>query len=96
MASKKSDRRPFLKNGAALAGLAAGAAAVRSAGAQGLVPQSKQSLKDAIAQEVKDTYEGTPGPAPGQPFDAIYGVRSGYETTGRVGGSRRFPPWRKR
>jgi len=86
MSAKKSDRRQFLKSGAALAGLAAGVAAVRSAGAQGLVPQSRQSLKDAIAQEVKDTYEGTPGPAPGQAFDAIYGVRSRYETSGRIGG----------
>ncbi len=46
MGSKKSDRRQFLKNGAALAGLAAGVTAVRSAGAQGLVPQRLESLKD--------------------------------------------------
>ena len=78
MNPKQSDRRRFLKGGAALAGLAAGAIAIPSA--------NGQSIKDALAQAAADTYEGTPGPAPGQQFDAIYGVRSRYETTGRVGG----------
>ena len=80
MDSKQSDRRRFLKGGAALAGLAAGAIAlpIPSASAQG--------IKEALAQEEADTYEGTPGPAPGQHFDAVYGVRSRYETSGRVGG----------
>ncbi len=86
MNSKKSDRRQFLKKGAALAGLAAGAAAARSAGAQGIPPARGGSLQKALAQEAVDTYEGTPGPAPGQHFDAVYGVRSRYETSGRVGG----------
>src|ERR1039458_3129821 len=75
MNPKQSDRRRFLKGGAALAGLAAGAAAVRSAGAQTFVPPSTQSLKDALAQAATDTYEGTPGPGPGQQLDPIYGVR---------------------
>ena len=86
MSAKKSDRRQFLRNGAALAGLAAGAAALKSAGAQTLAPRSRQSLADAIKQEEANTYEGTPGPAPGQAFNAIYGVRSRYETSGRIGG----------
>jgi sulfane dehydrogenase subunit SoxC len=76
---KKSDRRQFLKGGAALAGLAAGAIAIPSAA-------SGDTIKDALAQAAADTYEGTPGPAPGQQFDAVYGVRSRYETVGRVGG----------
>jgi sulfane dehydrogenase subunit SoxC len=87
MSAKKSDRRQFLKNSAALAGLAAGAAAVRSVGAQAPSPARRRpSIKDDIAQAAADTYEGTPGPAPGQAFDAIYGVRSRYETAGRIGG----------
>src|ERR1700691_3263992 len=77
MDPKQTDRRRFLKGGAALAGLAAGAIAIPSASAQG--------IKEALAQEAADTYEGTPGPAPGQHFDAVYGVRSRYETSGRVG-----------
>jgi sulfane dehydrogenase subunit SoxC len=86
MSTKKSNRRQFLKSGAALAGLAAGAAAVRSAGAQKIAIASSQSLHERLAQAAKDTYEGTPGPAPGQHFDPVYGVRSRYETSGRVGG----------
>ena len=78
MNPKQSDRRRFLKGGAALAGLAAGAIAIPSV--------NSQSLKDALTQAAADTYEGTPGPAPGQRFDPVYGVRSRYETTGRVGG----------
>ena len=52
MSAKKSDRRQFLKGGVALAGLAAGAAAARSAGAQAAPPPaSGHSLQDALAQE---------------------------------------------
>ena len=106
MSAKKSDRRQFLRNSAALAAFAAGAAAVRSAGAQALPPASNggrapayiecegngcatasgQSLQDVIAQAAAKTYEGTPGPGPGQHLDPIYGVRSRYETAGRIGG----------
>jgi sulfane dehydrogenase subunit SoxC len=86
MSAKKSDRRQFLKSGAALAGLAAGAVAARSTGAQAVSPVSGHPLQDALDKEAANTYEGTPGPAPGQKFDAIYGVRSRYETSGRVGG----------
>src|SRR5450759_1936103 len=78
MNREQSDRRRFLKGGAALAGLAAGAIAIPSA--------SGQSLKDAIAQAAAQTFEGTPGPGPGQHLDPIYGVRSRYETAGRIGG----------
>jgi sulfane dehydrogenase subunit SoxC len=81
MSAKKSDRRQFLKNGAALAGLALG-----SAGAQTLVPGTQPPLKEALAKAAANTYEGTPGLAPGQAFDAVYGVRSRYEISGRVGG----------
>ena len=84
MGARKSDRRQFLRNSAALAAFAAGAAVVPSARAQNL---------DAENGKVTDTPEnqqaalnGTPGLAPGQKFDAIYGVRSRYETAGRVGG----------
>jgi len=106
MSAKKSDRRQFLRNSAALAAFAAGAAAVRSAGEQALPPASNggrapayiecegngcatasgQSLQDVIAQAAAKTYEGTPGPGPGQHLDPIYGVRSRYETAGRIGG----------
>src|SRR6266478_2553299 len=86
MGAKKADRREFLRKGAALAGLAAGAAAVRSTGAQALAPSSRQSLKDAIAQAAAETYDGSPGLAPGQLLDPIYGVRSRYETSARIGG----------
>lgn len=86
MSTEKSDRRQFLRNGAALVGLAAGAAAARSAGAQPLPPADEPSLQQDLAKAAADTYEGTPGPAPGQHFDAVYGVRSRYETSGRVGG----------
>ena len=78
MDAKKTDRRRFLKGGAALAGLAAGAIAIPSASGEG--------IREALAHAAADTYEGTPGPAPGQQFDAVYGVRSRYETSGRVGG----------
>ena len=67
-------------------GLAAGVAAARSAGAQSVAPPSGHPLQDALAKEAANTYEGTPGPAPGQKFDAVYGVRSRYEVSGRVGG----------
>lgn len=86
MAEKKTGRRQFLRKSATLAGLAAGAAAVRSAGAQPMPPAGRPSLQDAIKQAAADTFEGTPGPAPGQAFNAIYGVRSRYEISGRIGG----------
>jgi sulfane dehydrogenase subunit SoxC len=86
MSAKKSNRRQFLKSGAALAGLAAGAAAARSAGAQGISTPSALPLQEALTREAANAYEGTPGPAPGQQFDAVYGLRSRYETSGRVGG----------
>jgi sulfane dehydrogenase subunit SoxC len=86
MSAKKSNRRQFLKSGAALAGLAAGAAAARSAGAQGISTPSSLPLQEALTREAANAYEGTPGPAPGQQFDAVYGLRSRYETSGRVGG----------
>jgi len=86
MSKKESDRRQFLKKGAALVGLAAGATAARSAGAQSVAPPSGHPLQDALTKEAANTYEGTPGPAPGQKFDAVYGVRSRYEVSGRVGG----------
>lgn len=87
MNPKKPDRRQFLKKTAALAGLAAGTAAARSAGAQQAAPAaSGHPLQDALAREAENAYEGTPGPAPGQKFDAVYGVRSRFEISGRVGG----------
>ena len=55
-------------------------------GAQAPSPGRRPTIKDAIAQAAAETYEGTPGPAPGQHFDAVYGVRSRYETAGRIGG----------
>ncbi|HXC33028.1 MAG TPA: twin-arginine translocation signal domain-containing protein, partial [Verrucomicrobiae bacterium] len=75
MSAKKSDRRQFLRNGAALVGLAAGAAAARSTGAQPLPQPDGPSLQQDLAKAAADTYEGTPGPAPGQHFDAVYGLR---------------------
>jgi sulfane dehydrogenase subunit SoxC len=87
MNPKKPDRRQFLKKSAVLAGLAAGTAAARSAGAQQASPAaSGHPLQDALAREAVNAYEGTPGPAPGQKFDAVYGVRSRFEISGRVGG----------
>src|SRR5579863_9743986 len=86
MSAKKSDRRQFLKSGAALAGLAAGAVAARSAGAQAVSPASGHPLQEALDKEAANAYEGTPGPEPGQKFDAVYGLRSRHETSGRVGG----------
>jgi sulfane dehydrogenase subunit SoxC len=74
MSADKTDRRRFLKDGAALAGLAASALAVRSA--------SAQDYESTINQIPK----GTPGPTEGQHFDAVYGVRSRYEIAGRLGG----------
>ena len=74
MNPKQSGRRRFLKDGVALAGLAAGALAIRSASGQTLGSANDQAL------------EGTPGIGEGQHFDAIYGVRSRYETAGRIGG----------
>jgi sulfane dehydrogenase subunit SoxC len=84
MSAKKSDRRQFLKSSAALAGLAAGAAAVRSVRAQTLGFDKSQTLDTPAAEAA--ALEGTPGISEGQHFDAIYGVRSRYETAGRIGG----------
>jgi sulfane dehydrogenase subunit SoxC len=84
MSAKKSDRRQFLRNSAAFAGLAAGALAARTAGAQNLAAE-KGVKTDTEAARLK-AIDGTPGPASGQDFDAIYGVRSRYETSGRIGG----------
>lgn len=86
MNRKQYDRRRFLKGSAALAGLAAGTTAV-PAGAQVLVPARRSpSLQAAIDEAAVLTYEGTPGPGPGQHLNPIYGVRSRYETSGRIGG----------
>jgi sulfane dehydrogenase subunit SoxC len=74
MNPNQSGRRRFLKDGVALAGLAAGALAIRSASGQTLGSANDQGL------------EGTPGIGEGQHFDAVYGVRSRYETAGRIGG----------
>ena len=74
MNRKKSGRRQFLKQGAALAGLAAGALAAGTA--------SGQDYEATINQIPK----GTPGPTEGQRFDTVYGVPSRYETAGRLGG----------
>ena len=74
MNPKQSTRRKFLRDGAALAGLAAGALTARTA--------SAQDYESTINQIPK----GTPGPTEGQQFDAVYGVRSRYETAGRLGG----------
>jgi sulfane dehydrogenase subunit SoxC len=84
MTPKKSDRRQFLRNSAALASLAAGAAAARSVGAQTLDYGNGQTLDTPAARAA--ALQGTPGLAPGQQFDAIYGVRSRYENAGRIGG----------
>ena len=84
MSPKKSDRRQFLRNTSVLAGLAAGAAAVRSVRAQTFDLEKGQTLDTPAAQAA--ALEGTPGLAPGQQFDAIYGVRSRFETAGRIGG----------
>jgi len=84
MSLKKSGRRQFLRNGAAFAGLAAGAFAARGAGAQNL--DSEKGVKTDTEAARTKAIDGTPGPAPGQDFDAIYGVRSRYETAGRTGG----------
>ncbi len=87
MNRKQSDRRRFLKKGgAALAGLAAGAAAVRSADAAVLTPTSNRSLQASIDEADALTWEGTPGVAQGQRLDPLYGLRSRYETSRRVGG----------
>ncbi len=84
MSAKKSDRRQFLRNSAAFAALAAGAAAARSAGAQDLNAEKGQTTDTEAAQQA--ALNGTPGLAPGQRFDAIYGVRSRFETPARTGG----------
>ena len=84
MSAKKSDRRQFLRNSAALAGLAAGALAAHSVAAQNL--GSEKGVKTDTEAARTKALDGTPGPAPGQDFDAIYGVRSRYETSGRTGG----------
>ena len=84
MSVKKSDRRQFLRNSAALAAFAAGAAVVPSARAQNLDAESGKATDNPENQQA--ALNGTPGLAPGQKFDAIYGVRSRYETAGRIGG----------
>src|SRR5271169_1951638 len=84
MTTNKTDRRQFLWNSASLASLAAGAAAVRSVGAQTLDSEQGQTLDTPAAQAA--ALEGTPGISEGQHFDAIYGVRSRFETAGRIGG----------
>ncbi len=85
MSAKKSNRRQFLRNGAALAAFAAGAAAARSVSAQGGMVENwnKQPLDTPENQAA--ALNGTPGLAPGQHFDAIYGVRSRYVTSTRIG-----------
>jgi sulfane dehydrogenase subunit SoxC len=84
MSAKKSDRRQFLRNSAAFAAFAAGAAAVRSVRAQDLDSEKGHATDTPEAQQ--KALDGTPGLAPGQHFDAIYGVRSRYENAGRIGG----------
>ena len=84
MSANKSDRRQFLRNSAAFAGLAAGALAARTVSAQNLA--SEKGVKTDTEAARTKAIDGTPGPAPGQDFDAIYGVRSRYETSGRTGG----------
>jgi sulfane dehydrogenase subunit SoxC len=74
MNPKQSTRRKFLRDGAALAGLAAGALAAGTASAQ---------TPEYTGEQLPP---GTQGPASGQQFDAVYGVRSRYEAAGRLGG----------
>ncbi|MGH9559848.1 MAG: molybdopterin-dependent oxidoreductase, partial [Terracidiphilus sp.] len=85
MSANKSSRRQFLRNSAAFA---AGAAAAKS-----VLAQNGQQMPENWNIQPLDTPEnrgkslnGTPGLAPGQQFDAIYGVRSRYVTSGRIGG----------
>ena len=88
MSAKKSDRRQFLRNSAALAAMAAGAVAAKTVGAQGggQMPQNWNVQPLDTPETREKALNGTPGLAPGQQFDAIYGVRSRYVTSGRIGG----------
>ena len=87
MDPKKSNRRQFLRNGAALAAIAVGAVAAKTVGAQGgQMPQNWNVQPLDTPENREKTLNGTPGLAPGQQFDAIYGVRSRYVTSGRIGG----------
>ena len=88
MSANKSSRRQFLRSSAAFAAVAAGASK-----AQSLLAQSGQEMPENWNIEPLDnpqnrekSLNGTPGLAPGQQFDAIYGVRSRYVTSGRIGG----------
>ena len=85
MSAKKSDRRQFLKNSAALAAFAAGAAAAAGSVRAQDLDSEKGHLVDSPEAQQK-ALDGTPGLAPGQRFDAIYGVRSRYENGARTGG----------
>jgi sulfane dehydrogenase subunit SoxC len=88
MSAKNSSRRQFLRNGAALAAVVAGAAAAKSVGAQGggQMPEN-WNIQPLDTPESRETaLNGTPGLAQGQQFDAIYGVRSRFVTSGRIGG----------
>src|SRR5882672_7981222 len=82
MNSKQSTRRKFLRDGAALAGLAAGTLAAQTASGQSLGYTTDQ----ALGPKLSNVPPGTPGPVEGQPFDGAYGLRSRYETTARIGG----------
>jgi sulfane dehydrogenase subunit SoxC len=90
MGVNKSNRRQFLRNGTALAAFAAGIAAVRTASAQG--PENWNVEPSDTPENREKALNGTPGLAPGQQFDAIYGVRSRFVTAGRVGGIGGFYP----
>src|SRR5882672_8544580 len=82
MNPKQSTRRKFLREGAALAGLAAGTLAARTVSGQSLGYTTDQ----ALGPKLSNVPPGTPGPLEGQPFDGAYGLRSRYETAGRIGG----------
>ena len=82
MNPKQSTRRKFLRDGAALVGLAAGTLAARTASGQSLGYTTDQ----ALGPKLSNVPPGTPGPVEGQPFDGAYGLRSRYETAGRIGG----------
>src|SRR5271170_3501943 len=82
MNPKQSARRKFLRDGAALAGLAAGTLAARTANGQSLGYTTDQ----ALGPKLSNVPPGTPGPVEGQPFDGAYGLRSRYETSARIGG----------
>jgi len=88
MSAKKSDRRQFLRNSAAFAAIAAGAMTAKSVGAQNgqQMPANWNVMPLDTPENQEKALNGTPGLAPGQHFDAIYGVRSRYVTSGRIGG----------